>query len=749
MSNRLVVHDTFFRFYMQYYYLNTYVNYLEFPFWIPYLTHGTLATPWQGLVGIHGIFNNTLFLTGNILKYVNFLPIFYMGVFFDRLVLLLGTWYFSKRLYNSPLVSFFVTTSILISSVWASQIHLNFLFYYAIPLIIYLFHRFLETQKWRYCFLALNLFSLQCVDKLFYFLPVVSLTISLYFFFYALLNFQEVSSHIKKIKFNLNGIFCLALVLTSALVVFYLVKIGMAGDIVKNVFQRNEDGSVNLNIFLTYSQDNSLTKWAELLLGLSIKNDTTLYCGLLIPLMALFALSFNLNRKSLPLILTGFTLFLFSLGSIVSIFFYHSWPTMKFYRHIFQIVSIVRLFLCLFSGFGFLKLFEFIFSQTRSRLECIWLATTSLGVLIAGLIFFNQAGNSTYIVEFIKPLTYDTDLNLLAGNSSHYYSYFRFLGIKYILCSLLVSSLLFLNRPSRKWVVFLLIIFHLLDGYIYTLKEFNNRTVAISPKQLSLTQFQPIIYNNRRSQDEFSLFNSRFDLLTPELLSKSMLSWNIHALMFNDPFYSQLRTDHWLKPYDQYTTIDPLGLKNATKKKSGITENKIQFFRQAYCSDSTKTSRVMALPENDGNNLFLECLPDEPPTNLLSKDWEVQSALRSNDRLSLSPIINFFSSNRIEIEVYNPSKQPIWLFYSDVWHPFWKVQVNHKDSPLYKADIAYKAVLLVPGTNKVLFYFSASTWRLLTFLIILNSFFWFCYIIYLLKSTIFQNDSEKAKKLHL
>jgi hypothetical protein len=325
------------------------------------LTHGTLATPWQGLVGIHGIFNNTLFLTGNILKNINFLPIFYTGVFFDKLVLYIGSWLLSRRLYNSPFVSFIVCTSILISSVWASQIHLNFLFYYAIPLIIYLIHRFIETQQWRYFFLGGNLFVLQCIDKLFYFFPVVSLTIFLYFFFYISLNFHETLNNLRELKFGFKSSVYIILVFCSVLVVVSLVKSGMEGEIVKNVYQRNTDGSVPLDIFLTYAQDNSLTKWVELFLGISIKNDNTLYCGLLIPILAIFGFLFSLNRKSMPVLLTCMVLFLLSLGSIVSIFFYYSWPTMTYYRHIFQIVSVVRLFLCLFAGFGLTKLLEFLF----------------------------------------------------------------------------------------------------------------------------------------------------------------------------------------------------------------------------------------------------------------------------------------------------------------------------------------------------------------------------------------------------
>lgn len=743
-SNRLVVHDTFFRFYMQYYYLNNYINYFEYPYWIPYLTHGTLATPWQGLVGIHGILNNTLFLTGNILKNFNFLPIFYTGVFFDKLVLLIGSWLLTKRLYGSPFVSFIVCTSILISSVWASQVHLNFLFYYAIPLILYLFHRFIETQQWRYLLLGSNLFVLQCIDKLFYFLPVVSLTIFLYFFFYIGFNFRETLNNLKKLKFGLRSSVCIILILCSILVVVSLVKSGMEGEIVKNVYRRNTDGSVPLNIFLTYAQDNSLTKWMELFWGISIKNDTTLYCGLLIPVFAIFGFLFSLNRKSIPVLLTCLILFLFSLGSTISIFFYHCWPTMKYYRHIFQIVSIVRLFLCLFAGFGLLKLLEYVYSTHRPKTKTIWLFLSAIVLFCLGIILYCKSADPRFITTIIKPLIYDADLNQIMANSQHYSRLLKFIGIKYIFFSFLFFLFIFTQKRARLEFLLLIFIFlQIFDGYIYSFSEFNNRTVPLSTKQLQTTQFQPIIFNHHRSTEDFNDTNQRQNILTPELLSKSLLSWNIQAFLFNDPVETQLRTDHWLKPYDQYVKVFSRNNHNpseAEEKFSGVTENKIQFYEHAYIADLQTTAGIISNPEFPGDILFLESERNKLSEDKSLAEWHGQASLTTNERAHLSYQTTFFSSNRLGLFVDNPTNKHIWLFYSDVWHPYWKAKVNNISTHVYKANIAYKAVKLNPGLNEVRFYFSSPLWKILTFLIIINSFIWLCYIIYLFKSVLSRNE---------
>ncbi|MBI1952976.1 MAG: hypothetical protein HYS41_02510, partial [Candidatus Omnitrophica bacterium] len=46
-------------------------------------------------------------------------------------------------------------------------------------------------------------------------------------------------------------------------------------------------------------------------------------------------------------------------------------------------------------------------------------------------------------------------------------------------------------------------------------------------------------------------------------------------------------------------------------------------------------------------------------------------------------------------------------FYSDVWHPFWKAKVNGRPVPVARANLAYKAVPILPGENRVHFFFES------------------------------------------
>jgi len=146
-GRRLVIHDTFFRFAMQYYFLNNAVMTGEVPQWIPYLTQGTTAGWWHAVQGVNDILTSALFLSGKALINVDFLNIFFVSMFFNKLVLLTGTWLLSTRYFSSNLTRFFVAVSVTASSVWYSQVYFELLIFYSLPLLIYLFHSFLDTAR--------------------------------------------------------------------------------------------------------------------------------------------------------------------------------------------------------------------------------------------------------------------------------------------------------------------------------------------------------------------------------------------------------------------------------------------------------------------------------------------------------------------------------------------------------------------------------------------------------------------------
>ena len=160
----------------------------------------------------------------------------------------------------------------------------------------------------------------------------------------------------------------------------------------------------------------------------------------------------------------------------------------------------------------------------------------------------------------------------------------------------------------------------------------------------------------------------------------------------------------------------------AAAKFSGVTEEKIQFFSSAYTvANEEGLAALITNPHYSGNILFLSPDRNAPAEN--ARSWSKNLDLSENARLTLAYQVLRFDANRLRLSIHVPEK-PTWMFYSDVWHPSWKATINGHKIPIYKANLAYKAILLKKGPNDVWLRFGspwvvALYWGLGTF-----SFFW-------------------------
>jgi hypothetical protein len=126
---------------------------------------------------------------------------------------------------------------------------------------------------------------------------------------------------------------------------------------------------------------------------------------------------------------------------------------------------------------------------------------------------------------------------------------------------------------------------------------------------------------------------------------------------------------------------------------AGVTADKVRFHNLARWY-ATEAELAAALPGGNEEALHLVgTSPDyqtEVPSTGLDLDYEALE----------------FSANRVRFRVPDVPEEGVWMAYSDVWHPFWRATVNGVEVPVHRADLAYKAVRLVPGTNDVVFRMS-------------------------------------------
>lgn len=758
-------HDGFQYFSLQYSVLNHVIIHGDIPQWTPYLTHGSLAT--VGYITTSGILQNVLFLTGDLFRNINFLPLFYAGIFLDELLLLTGVWLLGRRFFASPLTVFFVTLSIMGSCIWVLQPWWNFHIYYAIPLMIYFIHAFIDSGKWRYYFLAGNLLLMQCLGNLPYFLPVISLVIFLYFIFYFSFNFEDTLKKIKALRFG--STFILTTISMILLFVAYTMTITIGTEQLVNYNPlRNTDGTTTLEGFLKYGQIFTWRAWLELILRISPFMDCTLYMGLLCVPFILLGLIFNTNRHNIHFLLIIIILLLFSMGTFVSVFFYYSWPMMKYFRHLALVSPIVKVFLCFAAGFGFDAVF---FNQSRRvkpftvKVTLALFSLLMLGISWGLFILSNHYELCVYLLKNMAPdrtetlpfftTLFDKDIIIPMINNATLFA---------LASSVLFAVTSFVSR--KKYILLLAVLFSVLhfdDVYGFKFSEIRLKTIPLNDELSRIIDFQPIIYSPKRDIS-FDYNNPRVALLNVlPVKDPGVLYSTTDTFLFKDEVSNKFRNEFWLLPFDNYvraywgqaihdSSVKPNALlfgsrlefpltHPAALKISGVTEDKIQFFSEAdfIPSEDTIASKITNA-DYTGDTIFLSSAANNispADSAKFSKD-----ELSSGKRLHLPYRVNRFEANNVDIEANTGQIESAWLLYSDVWHPRWKATVNGKETPVYKANLAYKAVKLEKGLNKIHFYFKSKWLSFFHLVFSLNALGWLGIIIYLNRKIVFNETCD-------
>lgn len=755
VTHRIAPHDTFYRFTSQYFFLSNLVQTGELPFWNPYINLGSPTTYNHLVGGFGGILTYSLFLVGALIENVNALWIFYLGYFVDEMVLLLGAWFLSERYFASRLTQWFVCASIMSSSLWMGPAFFNFQLYYALPLILHLLHTFLETQKWRYLFLAANLWFIQLAGNLGYFIPISSLTIFLYWLFYVSFNTRETGRQVKALRWNGACVLCLTGIALSAGCMVHIFQAGSADHFISIAAGRDARAVVDLPTFLQFGVDTkNLLRWLELFLGVSLALDFTLYVGILAVPMIAAALVFNFNNKSKPILSLILVLVLFSRATVVSEFFYHVWPCMKYFRHLFNISPLIKIFLCFLAGFGF----EAIFIRRRFLQYPpgkYWVFLPLIGLSLAASC---QLGYLSHIPDRYQEAFDFMQISVFAGwkwphkadSPVNLYSFqFTGMAIKFYILTLVLTFLLFVSSGKyHKPLLIFITVFHFLDVYSYSFLETRKRTFPVDGEIYGQLRYQDLKYNPGRKQWSWDE-QPRKKLLLELDKMHSAVTDSVFAFVFSDERWFQARTDQWLQPLDKFmkaywgtnagakekggrdmdlfwgSVNFPLGHPGA-RKLSGFDREKIQLFsKAAIIPDESDLAKAITDPRYQGDRLFVSPHSGAEPKG--AREWLPQEDPGANDRLDVPFRVEQFDANHVVIRT-NVPHDGAWLFYSDVYHPGWQATVNREPRKIYPANIAYKAVPLDAGDNEVHFYFYPKGLAFVLKLISLNCLFWFCYV---------------------
>ena len=738
-------HDALQDFTLKYYFLNSVVTSGEIPQWMPFMTHGTVANWWYFVQG--GILQNFFLLAGKLIpQHANFLPYYYLTIFFDQLLLLVGVWLLSGEWYKSILSRFLVTSAAIGSCIWFQQPWFNFHLYFALPLIIYLYHRWFDTANAKYLASLGIVIAVQWVGGLPYFIPLTLLTLAIYLLSHLAFNWPSAKDFGNKLIesswAHLGAfIFCGALLLVP-----YLILSHGTEWITNYNPGRLADGSTTYDVFIQYGGSTNLQRWSEWVYRFPFDADYTLHFGYSAFILSIVGL-LGLTRKSVPIAITASCLFLFSSGIpewYVHVL-YEYFPGMRYYRHIALAAPLVKLFLILMAGFGLDRLLQKSSKQPLKNQSILW-----LGILLMGMAVW------LFTLEHINPLS-EMVLNTLSPPGMAFYDMVTQQPLiefrkESAIWMLIIGAIFALagKQPLPKRIItlaILILIIHPAELYSYKSQIAGNTTRALSASQYQAQSFEPIPYAPYREVTMSSTDGgSRLATLLPLFEDKIGASyWSNESYLFRDTASSLYRLDHFLSPLDNLLkafwrqpihspNLIPRGLKvfpnlsdiESEKKLAsvqqqhyrrllvfplefddlrsiaGISKPKLQFFQNSRVVSDEKLIALEIIKPGMGNQLFLSTLPGQAHNvQTLTSQENVP------DKTKWIYEVRSYSSNSISVEVNTPAKKNGgWLYYSDVWHPYWEASVNGNRTPVLRANLAYKAVALAPGRNMVQFEFN-------------------------------------------
>jgi hypothetical protein len=148
------------------------------------------------------------------------------------------------------------------------------------------------------------------------------------------------------------------------IVSFSYIKYG-SDEIVYLGNTRDISRGTNVNTFLTYGGSLGLNKYIEMFDRQIRSNDINLYVGFLLLPFFMISLLYVRKKISFAVGLIALVVFLFSIGTFVSLFFYYLWPLGKIFRHIGLTATVFKLFMVFYAGFGFEVFIEQFYPNKR------------------------------------------------------------------------------------------------------------------------------------------------------------------------------------------------------------------------------------------------------------------------------------------------------------------------------------------------------------------------------------------------
>jgi len=710
-------HDGFQYFYLKYYFFNAYVTHGELAQWLPYVTHGSPAE-WLYVVQ-SGIFDPLVMVAARLLSVRNFLPIFYVLICLDQVLLIVGTWLLTGEHMRARAARFAVTAAVTLSAVWFTQVWWNFHVIVAMPLMLFFVHRALADFAWRWPIGLSLLLFLQTFGNLSYVLPVTGLALAAYAV--TLITTEEVRVAFRR-SFHLSPAGLLMVIGVNAAFLIDLIWLrGASRNMAYVRSARGPDGAVSLDTFLNHGGYTDLRAWNAIFTGLTPQLDFTFFAGFVIAgLIVLAAVRRPTTNAQRLFAWQTVVITLLATASPLATVAYYFWPLTSLFRHLGLLWPVVRLYAVLLAG-ATLDACLSVARPPRFPTGAAVLMAVVLGAcgsLLAIFALYPDAFRAYLVAMTTAELPSLASYAERVGTAGLLRS-LLFLTVSLIVLLALVAAQSMTLRARLGWIAAAVL---MLDVATYAAAEQRMRTLRPSVREAGIFRFAPLPYVDQRVENARDVRDGRralFSKSAAQLIEVRYFSEDL--LWFVDGYQTTNKTVYWPTGLDallRARTRDdvesligdeevlalPIG-DRVLARAGGLQQSKVRTFAQAIvCPDVQSTARVIESPLY-GTQVALLTSPDRSPFNgisILPCDPAALEALPIQPATArITPAM--FRSNRVDFDVQNDGSTPLVMTYSDGWSERWHARVAGADARLFRSDLGYKAVVVPPGASRVQF----------------------------------------------
>jgi hypothetical protein len=753
------IHDTFQISNIVYFILNQAATHHTVALWYPYINFGVYAN-WY-LAFTIGPSLATILAVVRLLSRGDLLDYYYLSMFMDELILLVGTYLLARTLFKSRKTAVFVCIAMSGSSLWFAQAWFNFHLYYFIPLSAYFVITGAERNEvWR---LLAGGFMLLVSE--FGNLPYFVVPHALFYLVFvagALWGYAfDARSALRRVGVR-ELIVAVACALAAGL---YLLLLSYGVNHVNYDVGRTHN-VVTAENFLTYGGAIGLSKFAELLTGASWDIDINVYAGVLVTASVLLGLLWVPERRMAPFLCTLLFFGLLSVGkgSFVAPLVYLL-PGIAYYRHIGLVLPIIKVMLIVLSGFGFDALIgssaprdAHDHGERRTPLMItvgVLVIMLVLGVVLAAAaaLYTRRYGHQFIFNELTRNTGFDGHVRAFLGRVA-------FVIAMYLAAiSVLVAAML-RKRTSLASLGIALLLVEGIDVYSYRMFHFEDHMVSIGTAYRELFVFRNRRYASERLRDPmrvaaFRIVTSAFHEPIPPnwyescvRMTRAHCYWNfgdsregvyydtIEPFVGFDPCRSIFRVGYWLPGVDVlYRAITNLPLHDVNVLPKGYDTVSLYFpidsvpLQKAIACGLPKFqlfSSVEIMPEREMAALFRD--PQYRGDLLLAStaDYAAYQAKAgapgkkspaenkdpapdASSRLDGDIRVLSSDANSVVVRTTLPQRPgKYWLYFADAWHPFWHASVNGNDIPVLRANFGFKAVPIGGGETTVRFTYRST-----------------------------------------